>query len=656
MRSNARWEERIGAVFLPEADAIEDDDDGGGAADGLRAPERSVLKQGCYTVQHTPTRAGMFGSRFRGTLRVEVTGAAPRISGDLYRYRLLNPSVVGTTTDLVRDPKRLEREGAVPDEAADTTTIPVYSRRSYNSYLRGTGADLASTPFTVEFEQFTYRHPATGFDGSFPKKPSRRVRFTLDHTATADLFRGQMHVLTASGGTKLLGRVSMRWISPFFRQATVQLNTLTGAIPPPTVDGTDIPSIFADAGWDVALVDGGSISLPPALSGVNPTEEWSEKNLHALMQSVPGYNAADLDSRWRVHLVAVPATMGCNRGLMFDTEPTDPNAVPREGAATFSHDGYRLEDFGPGGKDHFDRATGKRQHEVPRAYLRSATHEVGHAFNQIHQGDEGGVDNSIMSSTASVASVLGAEGTFPDGINLAFNQTVKHHLRHYPDPAVRPGGMDYFGATVNAPQPADVDWVSNVRLDVVPSTQQARLGQPITLEWTLTNESAGPVAVPDRIDTETLIARVNVTDSSGRITFMRPPVLDACFTPNVVALEPGVSISGSTTLFWGKHGFAFGTPGRHRVEVVLLWKVAAAPIAAAGETDVFVQYPVSDEDNEVAALMLHPEVGRAVCAGDVTGLAAGAERVRSVLEGAGSHPARIFLQEHLVGDPGPATG
>lgn len=626
MRSNAQWEERIGAVFLPEADEMAVDDGRGGAAAGTQL----VLQPGCYTVQHTPARAGVTGARFRGTLRVELTTGGPRISGDLYRYRG-------------------DAEPNEPDEAAATTTVPVYSRRSYNSYLRGTGAGLRSTPFTLDFEQFTYRHPPSGFDGSFPKNPSRRVRFTLDPTPTAGLLRGQMHVLAPSGGQRLLGQVSIRWISPFFRRATVQLHTLTGAIPPPAVDGTDIRSIFTDVGWDLTVADGGSIALPPALSRVNPNKEWSEKNLHTLMRSVPGYDPAGLDSQWRVHLLVVPATMGCNRGLMFDTDPTDANGVPREGAATFSHDGYRAEDFGPGGTDHFDAVTGKRQHEVPRAYLRSATHEVGHAFNQIHQGDEAGIDNSIMSSTASVASVLGAEGTFPDGINLAFNETVRRHLRHYPDPAVRPGGMEYFGDTVNAPEPADVDWVSTMLLEVVPSTARARLGQPITLTWTLTNASTGPVAVPDRIGTGTLVARVNVTDSSGRITFMRPPALDACPTTQVVALEPGASIAGSTTLFWGTHGFAFETPGRHRVEVVLLWKVAGVPVAAEGETDVFVEYPVSEEDNVVAALMLHPGVGRAICAGDVTGLDDGGERVRSVLARAGSHPAGEFLREHGVG-------
>jgi len=67
MRSNARWDERIGAVFLPEADELELDD-GEAPAGGPELTRISeMLKQGCSTVQHTPTGAGVFGSRFRGT-------------------------------------------------------------------------------------------------------------------------------------------------------------------------------------------------------------------------------------------------------------------------------------------------------------------------------------------------------------------------------------------------------------------------------------------------------------------------------------------------------------------------------------------------------------------------------------------------------------
>ena len=62
------------------------------------------------------------------------------------------------------------------------------------------------------------------------------------------------------------------------------------------------------------------------------------------------------------------------------------------------------------GGSHYDGAANQQQRNVPRAFLRSATHEVGHAFNQIHQGFEGGNDNSIMTPTPGVATVLGIAG------------------------------------------------------------------------------------------------------------------------------------------------------------------------------------------------------------------------------------------------------
>jgi len=671
MRSNARWEERIGAVFLPEADVVEVTDgdstpNPGGLIEhpqGLDVPFKPLpfracttgLKQGCYTVQHAPTLAGVFTARFRGTLRVELTGGAPRISGDFYRYRLIDPSVIGGT--VLTRPELIEQLGASSDVADDTTTIPIYKRKSYNSYLRGTRAQLSTLAsrgspcwFALEFDQFTYQHPASGFEGSFATTPDRRLRFVLNHTATPDLFTGSMYELPASAAPKLLGSVSIRWISPYFRRAELQINTLTGAATPPAVGGAHFRSIFDDAGWDLAVTDGGTVSLPAALSGMSTTDCWSMTNLHTLMTSVPGYDPAQLDTRWRVHLVAVPNRLGCSRGHMFDVSGSDPNAVPREGAATYSHDGYPASESA-----HYDTAADQQQRNVPRAFLRSATHEVGHAFNQIHQGFEGGNDNSIMTPTPGVAAVLGTAGTFPDGITLTFNDRVKRHLRHYPDPAVRPGAMAFFGSAVSAPEPADVDWANGVRVDVVPSSERVRLGEPISLEWTLVNEGEGTVPVPDRIDVETMLARVSVTDPSGRITFMRPAVVDTCFTHRIVPLAPGDTVGASTTLFWGKEGFAFETPGRHRVEVVVLWEVAGAPIAASGEAEVFVAYPLTDQDNDVAALMLHPDVGRAVAAGDVSRFPAASERVNAVLSGdPSSHPAGGFLRAQGLGPPAPA--
>jgi hypothetical protein len=666
MARTDRLSERIGAVFIPEPDAVpagDEDLDLGPEEDLIPGAEppapidpdlelldwdadrrrprpatcRTSLKQGCYTVSFVPKGAPVLGNRFRGTMRVERRARGVRFSGDLYRYRLLDDLVVDWPRPVV-GLQGLERASVPTDEAADTPgTIPIYPRASYRSYLKGTKARLVSRKrlgvacsFTLEMDEFVYDHPAAGFSGSFDPAPTRSIRWVMQRTSTPHLYSGE-----AFDGATSLGTVSMRWVSGFYRRAAVQLNTLKGAESPPTVDGATIASIFADAGWDVTFTDGGTIDLPPALSSVAVNACWDKGDLHALMTSAPGYDPADLDTVWRVHLVAVPAKIGCSRGVMFDSSlGADPNEIPREGSATFSRDGYPASET-----PHYDAAAGKQQRNVPRAYLRSATHEVGHAFNQIHQGFEAGNDNSIMTPTPAVADALGTAGVFPDGIALAFNDTVKRHLRHQPDPTVRPGAMDFFGAAVAAPEPADVAWIETAELALEVSSRRVRLGQPVTLRYRLSNQGRMPLAVPETLDTESLTVRVNVADPTGRITFMRPEAVTSCPRITTEELGPDSSREGEVTLFWGRDGFAFETPGRHVVEVIVLWKVGGVPVAASGEQDVFVDYPVSDADNEVAALMLDPEVGRAVAAGDLSAFAGASERVERAAKAAGEHPA-----------------
>jgi hypothetical protein len=647
MPRTAQFAERIGKVFLPEADTIQvaqdtpnpfDPRPGGGLPFPLpdlpfpREPLElqpflprpwdwfprfcsTSLKQGCYTISFVPAGTSIFSTRFRGTLRVEHTGSGPRISADLYRYRLFDDIVVGP----VRNLELTLATGTLTSDntAADTGgTIPIYSRRSYHSYLKGTGAQLfkfvlRGTPcsFTLNFDEFVYNHPATGFSGTFNNTRTRAIRFEMQKTATADVYTGQ-----AFEGTTLLGTVSLRWISERFRRAHLQIHTLQGAQAPPATVGTaSFASIWADIGWDLTVTDGGTVTLPAALSGVNINTCWAGANLHALMQSVPGYNAADLDTVWRSHLVAVPAQLGCGRGVMFDSGGGDPNGIAREGSATFSHDGYPANEVPDGmGGSHYDGAANQQQRNVPRAFLRSAAHEVGHAFNQIHQGFEGGNDNSIMTPTPGVAQVIGLAGTFPNAINLGFNATVTRHLRHLPDPAVRPGAMNFFGSAINAPEAADVAWLEPLAVTISLSSDRVALGEPLTLGVELTNTSDVPIPVPDKLDVGSLTLRVNVTDPSGRVTFMRPAVVDSC--PHIVVkdLAPGKSVKGSTVLFWGTDGFAFDEPGRHMVEVIALWDVAGVPVGTSADRDVFVSYPVTENDNKVAALLLDPAVGAAV--------------------------------------------
>jgi hypothetical protein len=661
-----RFSERIGAVFLPESDTLEVDDDLTPTPEGpLPFPHplpepfpqpfpdpppfppfppfkvcRTSLKQGCYTLSFVPPGKKIFGTRYRGTLRVENAATGPRISGDLYRYRLLDDIVVNPGSTVL-DPA-LIRGMNVSDEAEDAAGIPIYSRRSYHSYLKGTKAQLrtfvprgADCWFALEFDEFAYTHPASGFSGSFNTAPTRSLRCVFKKTSTPDLYTGEAFV----GPTKV-GNVSIRWVSEFYRRARLNIYTLNGAETPPSVGATTFATIWEDVGWELTVTDNGSIALPASLSGININACWSRPDLHTLMSSVPGYNPAELDSVWRVHLVAVPATLGCSRGVMFDSSlGADPNAVPREGSATFSRDGYPSSDT-----SNYDAAANGQQRNFPRAYLRSAAHEVGHAFNQIHQGLEGVEDNSIMTPTPSVADVLGVAGIFPDEVNLAFNDLVKKHLRHLPDPAVRPGAMDFFGGAVAAPEPADVAWVETAELSIELSSDRIVLGEPVELTFEMTNAGEVPLPVPASFDTESLTVRVNVTDPLGRITFIRPERVNSCPRLRTEELAPQSSISGSTTLFWGRDGFAFEFPGRHTVEVIALWNLAGQPLAAASEREVFVLYPTSSEDNEVAARMLTPEVGAAVAAGDPSGFAGAAEQIEAAASAAKGHPAVAALK------------
>jgi hypothetical protein len=582
-------------------------------------PCRNVLREGCYAISFRPT--GNF-FRFQGTLRVDRTapdGGPDNIivSGDLYRRRLFPfplPNPLPPITPAA--PASVAAAASSPDAGPvdATPTIPIFARSAYSSYLKVTSVSsppfvLRPRPCTVKLtlEQFDYTHPAAGtFQGSFPVTPSRTV--TLDLTqgpaspAGGPTFSGQWLVNGVDQGP-----VTLTWVSPFFRRATVEIDTLKGAVAPQPVGGEFFDTIYAKHGWQLTVVND-QVDVPvPA--GVNPANCWSAGNLHNLM-TAHHHPATNLDSEWRIHLIVVPAKLGCSRGVMYDQID-----VPREGCASFSDDGYPSAD-----SSNFGTAANQMQRNVPRAYLRSATHEITHTFNQIHQEQETTADNSIMTTTPSVADVLaspGVPGIFPDDINLAVNTTVRHHLNHMPDPVIRPGGWPFFTwFTTMVPQAGDrYDFpASEVDLSVTGPGKAVALGEPFQVSWTMTNNTGGPLVVPNDVSLEGQFASVTITDADGTAHDYRPFVL-VCDAVKLAELEAGGSVSSGHRLFWSSDGFAFPRPGRYRVDVAVTWSAHGVPVRVAGSTDVYVDYPATASDNAAAGLMLDTEVGKWVALG-----------------------------------------
>ena len=595
-------------------------------------PCNTTLQEGCYTLTFRPANTPWWGNMFVGTLRVESVGRGYRISGDLYRRGLLlSLPVQGIEHSFQR------LQGASDEEADAGGVIPIYKRRQYSSYLKGTSASMFSVSFnnspctfTLNFDEFDYSHPATGFSGSFPTSAARTLRYVMNAVKTNGSYTGK-----AFSGSKELGSVSMRWVSSSFRRATLKMHKLQGSELPPQVGSEDMRSIFQTAGWDVSVsTDNTALPKPSSLSSQVATACWTSGNLHRFMQTVPGYDPAILDTDWQAHLVAVPATLGCSRGIMFDSSG-DLNDVKREGAATFSHDGFPVSN-----SSNFGTAEDELMKDHPRAFLRSAAHEVGHTFNQIHQGFEGGSDNSIMTVTPSVADVIaGAGQSFPDDINLGFNETVRQHLIHQPDPAVRPGAMEFFGVAVATPQADQIAVVDEAVVTVKPNSQTVRLGEPLPLKWSLENTSDAPMVVPSSLCMQSLTARISVTGPRGDIRFVRPVDIEVCGHHKMQTLSKDETLSSGVTLYYGTEGFAFSEPGTHTIEVILLWQIAGASVMASGSAEVWVSYPVTAADNDIAAQLLHPCVGECVALGDSVLVPEAKSRIKAAMAIQAKHPA-----------------
>ncbi|KQV11924.1 hypothetical protein [Kitasatospora sp. Root107] len=600
------------------------------------------FRDGCYTVTIRPNQPG--AHPLVGTLRVDRAAPASGpdgliISGDLYRQpsavvrpdplRAAPGASVAAAVSRVGLPSSLLRPG-----------IPVHPRSRYHSYLSGTRlvmptptADGTPCQVSLNVDEFRYTQPTgDSFRGSFPTSPSRFLRFVL-HQVHGAQFEGRV-----MQGNSDLASVTLTWVSGFLRRAVLEIDTLQGAVAPqpvPNLDGTGteyFDTLYATAGWELVIDRAESRADIPVPPGINPDTCWFPRDLHALMTKVRK-TGADLDAEWRTHLLVIPGRMGCRRGMMYDIRI----GVPREGAVAYSDDGY------PSGPQavFFGTAENRLQRDVPRAYLRSAAHEVTHAFNQIHQDIETASDNSIMTPTDAVADVLGgpdtgAPGVFPDQINLGFNPTVRNHLAHMPDPVVRPGGWPFDSwRPAGAPQASDraLFHGDELRFEVGAETDRVPLGAPVTVSWKLTNASDVELMVPSDLGMEALFATMSCRDESREERAVRPVVI-SCDEAKLAPLAPGASLEESHRVFWSSEGFALDRPGRHTVTVTVGWSAGGVPVGVTGSCEIWVDWPTSDLENRDAALVLHPEVGRWVALDGAPHLEEAAARLRTLDGGA----------------------
>lgn len=592
------------AKSIPDSDYLVESD--GRDTDFPRVP---LLKAGCYRIIYQPNKSLV---HFHGTLRIDRSGISTTISGDLYRFKNKPDGIhhmLGKPSDL---------------PFGRGYGIPIYKISDYYSYLKGTGLKVLRKPLstiskvTITADEYVYSPPPAGaFSGSFGATPTRTVVMVLTPVSapagfTGPFFTGKLFVDRIEKGSVVLG-----WVSSYFRRATVEIDTLTGSVAPaavPSPSGTtneDFRTAYRTAGWDVkAIYDQTAILVP---SGVNPNAVWSYANLHQVMLDNRS-SATDLDKEWRAHLLIVPSTMGSGRGVMYDSID-----IPREGAAAFSDDGYPTTESA-----WFGTSANQQARNVPRAFMRTALHEIGHVFNLIHQffPGEGGSDNSIMTTTPEVADILqgpatGSPGIFPDNIDLSFNPHCRHDMIHFPDIVVRPGGIAFLGgshAGSGIPE-ADFDALAGsleLRMELV--SHRLLLGEPLRVKWTVTNKSNSSLKVPNDIHPKGQHAFLNVLNPQGQLR-IAPSFVIATEHLHMIDLNPGASLKGETRLFWSTNGFAFEKPGRHVVNLEIIWDMGMETYGLKAADEVWVDYPITARNNDMAATLFNPEVGMYVALG-----------------------------------------
>jgi hypothetical protein len=289
------------------------------------------------------------------------------------------------------------------------------------------------------FERYAYDFASKSlwYSGSFEAR-LERTPATGEYPSSADFWVG--HVRDAAA--QLVGVLTVGWISPFLRKATLQVDFEEGAVvPQDNGQGIDWDFIFRQLGWQLSLETSSSpVPLPD-------TGTWTGETLHQTMLAFRRFN--DLDTEFRFHVLCVKELdfPGDPGGAMYDRADFDTNGIPREGFAIAS-------DFVYPNQPEFGRVAGQRAGDVPEVLFRTMAHEFGHALGLSHAIGPSGAGRSFMSPTQAVANNGNDGNPFPDNIIYSYSETDRLRLQHGPDILIRPGGTYRAGQFSYGSDPA----------------------------------------------------------------------------------------------------------------------------------------------------------------------------------------------------------
>ncbi|HEX5616878.1 MAG TPA: matrixin family metalloprotease [Solirubrobacteraceae bacterium] len=433
----------------------------------------------------------------------------------------------------------------------------------------------------------------------------------------------------------VVGSLTMCWVSPYLRRATVEIDRVPDAERPlRTAAGVGWRDVLDQVGWDLTVVESDADIQAPT------GESWSNAELHYVMQQ--RRQAVDLDREWHYWLLCVRRLKAADadRGIMFDRTPDDANRVPREGAAIASH--WMVPD-----EELWGTIRGARFGTTDQ-YLRTAVHEIGHAMGLRHNDRELGImmPTDGLAKHARKAQEAGGSEHFPENTNWSYAADDQKRLRHWPDPIVRPGGQSY-GAYDTAPVLPDDEQVepAGVELAVSPMLASVPLGAPVRVDLELSNEAS--IAVPTDLSLAAGHISGTVTDPSGTVRAFRSII--HCVDNDSVG--DAQRSAGSMTLLRGTDGALFPSAGAHTVHVDVRWDAGGVAYAVRGEGAVTVTDAVDAAHAETAERVLSTPDALLTLALGGDHLPAGQEAIAAALDNEVLRPHFAYIEAKRIAKP-----
>lgn len=418
----------------------------------LEFHEPKEIRLGCYLVNVKMKGYLSNGNQFDGTIRVDwgdetYTETLPQIklaSGDLYqrKYRFAAHTRKSFRPALFESKSTKTVNYTVgPTPSAD---VPIFHTEQYKYYIRVidiTQGKTRTNACSIKFQLWEF-----GEWGSFPVWTKVRTVIAKmewkpapeGYPSSGDYLEGTLHDYKSN---KILGEMSMGWVSEFLRKGILQIDKEAGASTILNNGETgNLLETWQSIGerfkWKIDVDH--SIGLI-SKSGTGP---WHDEDLERELNRVR--KSWHSGTEWRYHLSIVKSYDYADSdsppklfaGNLYEVGSRNFEPVTRIGE---QRAGIVVATDWVFDKPVYGSLQGQKIKDVQKLLFRTAVHEFGHHMSLIHNHS----DTNLMNVTEDIAEKGTSTNPFPNNIDWEFDAVEKMRLKHGSDLYVRPLGIDF---------------------------------------------------------------------------------------------------------------------------------------------------------------------------------------------------------------------